>query len=121
MKEKDIQSQVRFTVLGKPVAKQRPKFGKGRVYTPGLTKQYEEAVGWAARGVIKEPFAGPVSVTIDAYIHRKMDCDNIAKSILDGMNGICYQDDDQVIELTVKKHKARDHWDQRAEIEVKGL
>lgn len=31
------------------------------------------------------------------------DIDNVAKSILDGMNGICFKDDIQVVELIVNK------------------
>lgn len=33
----------------------------------------------------------------------KPDCDNIAKAILDALNGIAYKDDSQVAELVVKK------------------
>ena len=33
----------------------------------------------------------------------KPDCDNIAKAILDSLNGIAYKDDSQVVELTVVK------------------
>lgn len=33
----------------------------------------------------------------------KPDCDNIAKAILDSLNGIAYKDDSQVAELTVVK------------------
>lgn len=34
---------------------------------------------------------------------KKPDCDNIAKIILDALNGIAYHDDSQVVELTVEK------------------
>lgn len=33
----------------------------------------------------------------------KPDCDNVAKAILDALNGIAYKDDSQVTELIVKK------------------
>lgn len=33
----------------------------------------------------------------------KPDTDNIAKSILDSLNGIAYKDDKQVVKLTVEK------------------
>ncbi|MEG1247059.1 RusA family crossover junction endodeoxyribonuclease, partial [Gordonibacter sp.] len=62
---------------------------------------------------------GPVSVTIDVF--RALpnsrpkrvayepdtvspDADNIAKAVLDGLNGIAYEDDRQVVELHVRKH-----------------
>lgn len=34
---------------------------------------------------------------------KKPDADNICKSILDGLNGIAYTDDNQVAELEIKK------------------
>lgn len=37
---------------------------------------------------------------------KKIDCDNLAKAILDSLNGIAYKDDAQICELTVKKYYA---------------
>lgn len=34
---------------------------------------------------------------------KNPDCDNIAKAILDALNGVAYKDDSQVAELVVKK------------------
>ena len=34
---------------------------------------------------------------------KKPDCDNIAKAVLDSLNGIAYKDDKQVVFLTVEK------------------
>ena len=44
----------------------------------------------------------------------KPDCDNLAKSILDSLNGLAYQDDKQVVELEVKKFYA-----EQPEVKVK--
>ena len=60
-------------------------------------------------------FHGAIAVRID--VHGKLpkrekipspnlvkpDVDNIAKAVLDALNGIAYDDDSQVVELTVKK------------------
>lgn len=35
---------------------------------------------------------------------KKPDCDNIAKIILDSLNGIAYEDDKQITSLTVEKY-----------------
>jgi Holliday junction resolvase RusA-like endonuclease len=35
---------------------------------------------------------------------KKCDADNLAKSILDALNGIAYYDDSQVCELLVRKY-----------------
>ena len=44
----------------------------------------------------------------------KPDCDNLAKSILDSLNGLAYHDDKQVVELVVKKYYA-----ENAEVKIK--
>ena len=37
---------------------------------------------------------------------KKPDCDNIAKIVLDALNGIAYRDDSNVVSLVVRKHYA---------------
>ena len=44
-----------------------------------------------------EMLAGQVRPT------KKPDCDNIAKTILDALNGIAYHDDSQIVTLVVEK------------------
>ena len=34
---------------------------------------------------------------------KKPDADNIAKAILDSLNGLAYKDDNQIVDLSVKK------------------
>lgn len=102
-----LQNVFTFTIEGDPVPKGRPRFNRsnGRVITPKRTRDYEEHVGWAARsnGVIK--MEGDVAVWLDLAFCRNKDIDNIAKSILDGMNGIAYDDDSQVAFLQVKRKR----------------
>ena len=119
-------SPIRFTVQGKPVPKGRPRLshnkttGKSHVYTPQTTKSYESMVGWAARAAMQgsDPLLCKVAVRIDLYLRGKGDCDNFAKSILDGMNQICFKDDDQVMALAVRKHVVKKKMDERAEVEM---
>jgi len=61
-----------------------------------------------------------VAVKIDLHLHgkRRIDVDNCAKSILDGMNGIVYEDDNQVVDLRVRKLRESNKKEQRVEIEV---
>lgn len=66
-----------------------------------------------------KPTYGPVFVALDIYTRRKMDLDNVAKSILDGLNGIAYVDDDQVVELLVRKHRVKAATEERVEIEIR--
>jgi crossover junction endodeoxyribonuclease RusA len=114
---------IRITVPGRPVPKARPRLGvRGRkafVYTPPATKEYEKLVGWVAKATGCRPVKMPVAVALDVYIKRKLDADNIAKSILDGLNGVAYEDDDQVVELLIRKHKVKRKEEERVEIEIR--
>jgi len=114
---------VKITVPGRPVPKGRPRLGvRGRkafVYTPPDTKEYEKLVGWIAKCSGCRPVDGPVAVDLDIYVRIRMDLDNVAKSVLDGLNGIAYQDDGQVVELLVRKHKVKREEEERVEIEIR--
>jgi crossover junction endodeoxyribonuclease RusA len=106
--------ELNFIVEGDPVPKGRPRLGKGRIYTPRTTKAYEKkvaAVALVARQCCRlKPFKGPVEVIVEVVQAgvkvrvREMqhgtkstaDLDNICKSVLDGMNGVIYDDDRQV-------------------------
>lgn len=115
-----------FFIPGEPKGKKRPRHGRnGAVYTPNDTKEYEKAVAAAwKRKAHGEMYHGAVSVTIIAYYGipksasksarkamlmgdriptKKPDADNVAKIIMDGLNGIAYDDDKQVAELRVIK------------------
>lgn len=114
---------IRITIPGRPIPKGRPRLGirgrKAYVYTPPKTAEYEKLVGWVAKCSGCRPVDGPVAVDLDIYVRIRMDLDNVAKSVLDGLNGIAYQDDGQVVELLVKKHKVTNTADERVEIEIR--
>ena len=112
--------QFKFTVPGKGVAKERPRFNSSSktTYTPERTQGFEAEVAWRCREAMKKADAKktkePVCVEVTIYRKRKSkegygrpmdggDVDNIAKSILDAMNKIAYDDDKQVTTLTTMK------------------
>lgn len=113
----------RIIIPGRPIPKGRPRLGvRGRttyVYTPPETKEYEKIVGWIAKSAGCRPVEGPVSVALDVFTRRKLDVDNIAKSVLDGLNGVAYWDDDQVVDLRVRKFKVKNKAEERVEIEIR--
>jgi len=109
---------IRIVVPGRPVPKQRPRFTRtGHIYTPQETKDYEDFVGWKAKEVIKEPLEGDIALYIRVYVNRNVfaDIDNIAKAIMDGLNGVAYKDDRQVVCLSIQRIKDRE---ERVEIEL---
>ncbi len=119
--------EISFTMPIKPQGKARPRFTRtGHAYTPKNTRDYEQTVELYARRTMdgETPFECALRVTIEAvfepprswgktkragfivfgYPHdKKPDCDNIAKAVLDALNGIVFLDDKQVTELIVRK------------------
>jgi crossover junction endodeoxyribonuclease RusA len=115
---------IKLTIPGRPVPKARPRLGvhgrKAYVYTPPQTKEYEKLVGWVAKCNGCKPLNGPIAVKLHLFIRgRSGDVDNYCKSILDGLNGVAYEDDDQVVELQVRKYKVKRKEEERVEIEIK--
>ena len=127
-----------LTIFGQPVGKGRPRFTRtGHTYTPQATKDYEKLVRYTfVSGYPNaKPIKGAVKATIVAYfqipksyskkkrqecldckipVQNKPDCDNIAKIILDSLNGYAYVDDKQVRALRVIKE-----WSDMPRVEVK--
>ena len=104
---------IEFCVAGRPVGKQRPRVVKNgsRAFTPAKTKAYEKMIRIAvlqgkanARREGRLPITGPyrVEIRIVWADKRHPDIDNVAKAILDGMNGIAYPDDKEVTQLNVE-------------------
>jgi len=103
---------LRFRIDGRAVPKGRPRMTKtGGVYTPKTTVDYEKIVAAAWNdnyGMLA--LNGKLRVTINVHTdrHAKQDVDNLAKSILDGMQraGAFSDGDHQVYSLGVVKHAA---------------
>lgn len=99
---------LKFTVPGQPVPFQRAG-ANGKVrYTPKRYRVYKQLVGLVAQGAkarAKWPMDARYSLHLIAHFGDKIrrDVDNVAKSLMDGLNGIAYADDHQVDELSAKK------------------
>lgn len=115
-----------FTVLANPRGKGRPRFTRqGHVYIDSETRAYERQIRHAFLAAGGVTVSGqPVAVIIRAF-HRvpkswtlarqraalsgempavcKPDADNIAKAVLDALNGLAWADDRQVVSLHITK------------------
>lgn len=98
---------VQLRISGKAVPKGRPRFTRtGGVYTPKTTIDWEKHVkaSW-----IEQQGSTSLTGPLSAYIYimgdhtAKKDVDNMAKSILDGLNKVAYADDSQIVRLMVSK------------------
>ena len=115
---------INLIIPGQPVSKGRPRVCKWGTFTPEKTVNYET--------LIKELFIiskqgqcnGQLLAEINCFfsipkstskknielmkIHtlrptKKPDTDNLAKIVLDALNGLAYKDDSQVVDLFVSK------------------
>ena len=83
--------------------------GRGRFWMTEAGKTFKEVVAFEARRSMKghKRLEGPVSVMMDIWFaSRRSDLDGPVKLVLDSLNGIVWEDDRQVVELSVGKHKA---------------
>jgi Holliday junction resolvase RusA-like endonuclease len=69
----------------------------------------------------REPVSGPVALTLWIYRgdRRRVDGDNIEKAAADALNGIIWQDDQQVVDC--HRYKRIDRRRPRLEVLVEGL
>lgn len=123
---------INFTVPGKPQGKARARTGYnpviGRVtsHTPEATANYENWIKTCYINARQERFSDgiPIKASIVAFFEppkstskkqrqemlagrlmptKKPDIDNIAKVVLDALNGLAYKDDTQVVTLELQK------------------
>lgn len=118
---------IAFSVHGDPVPQPRPRVttrgGHGHAYTPSTHKVhgYRAAVAAAARAAGAVTHGEPVEMVIDFVFARpkshlrkgglahdapripRADLDNMAKAVMDALNGVAFDDDSQVRRLVVEK------------------
>lgn len=122
---------MQFTIEGKPQSKLRARtfyntrMGKMQSVTPEKTKDYESLVRWSYAAAGGEYMGEKVlECTINAFYpmpkafskakrkaailgqirpQTKPDLDNCIKIIFDALNGVCFYDDKQVVEIHAYK------------------
>jgi crossover junction endodeoxyribonuclease RusA len=118
---------ISFTVSGDPIAQPRHKIstrgGFAKAYIPKdhPIHGYKQAIQLAAKVAMagQAPIEGPVEVAIyfrfrrpkshtkkqrESYWHcQKPDVDNLAKAVLDALSGICFGDDAQICQISIRK------------------
>ena len=98
--------KVTFAVQGPPVPLARPRFGKGRVYTPKRSQQHKTRIGYAALAVRPQGWQrkGAYRVQADFYVLKgRGDVDNYLKCVLDGLQGVLFNDDRDVLQVQARK------------------
>lgn len=117
---------IEFTVKGLPVAKGRPRVTRYGTYTPRKTKDYEKLVQYSFKNQYKgQALQGALKIRIDFYMYipkntskkrrklkndkeilptKRPDFDNLTKSITDALNGLAFEDDNQIAEAHIYKY-----------------
>ena len=119
---------IKFKIPGKPQGKARARTTKFGSYTPEKTVLYENYIKLCYQKETDYISLKPLAVTIYAFMEipkstpkkhisdmedgkirptKKPDIDNIAKVVLDALNGIAYKDDTQVVNISVSKHYSK--------------
>jgi len=121
-----------------PIPKGRPRFTRsGHSYTPKRTKDYEKIIKTIAQEHVSKGDCFTMPVQVNANFHfqvpksysqsKRNDClngvllpkpdlDNLLKSLLDALNGICFQDDTLVQKIRASKRYADKNF---IEVEIK--
>ncbi len=84
--------------------------GGKNYYLPEWYRKLKDEIGTAAKVAMrtKKPCAGGISMQIICWRKYQTtsrnygDIDNIAKTVIDSLNGICYNDDAQIVSLKVQ-------------------
>lgn len=131
-----------IVIDGKIKGKARPRFSTktGRAYTTADTISYEHWVKFCYKEQSNVYLQGPIRARIEVYYSipksytkkrrleikegreratKKPDIDNITKIILDALNKIAFDDDSQVVELTVIKRYTEEN--ERVEFELEEI
>lgn len=130
---------IKLVIDGEPVAQGRPKFttrGKFvKAYDPPKSRQYKKYVALQAKQQYqKSPLTGAIAVSCIFYrgiqksgskavkfaklqhITRptvKPDIDNYFKCVTDALKGICWVDDNQIVDVEMHKH-----YDEKPRVEI---
>lgn len=97
---------IRFFVPGNPVPKQSFFYTKnGGGFTDPRMKAWQNTVILYATRNVDEMITGDVHAHLSFFLpdHHRRDCDNLSKAVLDGLNGIAFEDDKNITRLVIEK------------------
>lgn len=119
---------IKLIIYTKPFGKQSVRFSSTKngqkAYLPKETKETQEYIGWIAKIYMQrnklQPLGEaivfrlyifikndkktqPASSKLPVYCTSKPDCSNVLKLVEDALQGICFLNDKQIVDVRVKK------------------
>lgn len=133
-KERKVEREnMRIEIEGKPRGQGRPRTaiiaGKPHIYKDLVSREYEQKIANEYKDAGGELYEGAVRLSILASFPvnksekkytkiqmledkiaptKKPDLDNIVKAVMDGLNGVAYKDDSQVVAIDAQKFYGRE-------------
>ncbi len=120
-----------FYVKGTPAPDQRPRVARnGGIIPNAKTVEWKALVEKEGRRYmsVMAPLTDPLEVNMVFYMpipeswsktrkaeaagtshYKKPDLDNLAKAVMDGLNGIVWQDDAQIVQMSIRKVYSHGH------------
>ena len=105
-----------LVIPGNPIPKERARTVRGHSFTPQRTARQEKLIRTTALAAGIKPISDPLRVEMWFYrdSHRRGDVSNMIKLAEDALNGVAWEDDNQIIDLV--GHKRYDKTNPRTEI-----
>lgn len=103
--------RISFEVLADPIPLARPRFANGHAYLPERSRAYRKILQDAAKAVMRnfEPLTGALYCRLAFYrkfkptVRNYGDGDNLLKAVFDAFNGLIFNDDSQLVDISVVK------------------
>lgn len=120
--------QIKFTAPIEPRPAPRVDSRGKQRYSPAWYRQWKSDFGWFAKQAMhgQPPLTGKLLLSAEFYKLKPKDptsrnygdLDNHLKAVKDAMNGICYEDDSQIVRY---RHTSKNHGTPRIEIELEEI
>lgn len=118
---------MKIVIEGDPHPMARPRVVQGHVYYLSRDVEWRELIRWTCLQAMtrREPFDCALKVKVKFY--RKLnpqsknfgDIDNLLKGLFDGMNGIVFKDDSQIVKVVAEKYSDKEN--PRVEVELRAI
>lgn len=99
-----------FVVEGTAVPKQSFRYASGGGYQPERVKAWQAKVKRAGRMSYGDgPTSQDLAVSLRFFLpdRRRRDLDNLSKGTLDALTGVIWDDDQQIVQLTLSKQVSK--------------